>query len=127
MDDIPDLEDEDFSDSSSRTEIVKKPLNLPMVEVYFIDYKSKCFFFCTCLRTLRCPGYLVTPAIYPHLIDFTLKLNFCYESGSNLKAKNIYVVLPSFPIKIWGKLVKGFLNYDRTFKQTHRQAEITTF
>ncbi|XP_023330322.1 HMG domain-containing protein 4 [Eurytemora carolleeae] len=32
LDDIPDLEDDDFSDSSSRTEIVKKPLNLPMVE-----------------------------------------------------------------------------------------------
>ena len=36
------------------------------------------------------------------------------------KVKNIPVDLPSYPIKIWGKSVKGFLSYDLTNKQTNR-------
>ena len=31
--------------------------------------------------------------------------------------------LPSYPIKIWGKSVQGFLSYDRTNKQTSWQTE----
>ena len=38
------------------------------------------------------------------------------------QTKDNPVGLPSYPIKIWGKLVQGFLSYDRTNKQT----EITT-
>ena len=34
------------------------------------------------------------------------------------QAMNIPVVLPSSSIHIWGKLVKGFLSYDQTCKQT---------
>ena len=37
------------------------------------------------------------------------------------QAKNIPVVLPSSPIKIWDKSAKGFPSYDRTNKQTPRQ------
>ena len=40
---------------------------------------------------------------------------------SQNQALNIPVVLPSFKIKIWGKLVKGFMSYDRTYKQTSNQ------
>ena len=36
-------------------------------------------------------------------------------------AKNIPVILRSSPIKIWGKLVKGFITYDRTYKPTDRK------
>ena len=39
---------------------------------------------------------------------------------SQNKAKNIFVVFPSFPIKIWGKSVQGFPSFDRTNKQTNR-------
>ena len=38
------------------------------------------------------------------------------------QAKNIPVVLPSSPIKIWDKSVKGFMSYD----QINNQTEITT-
>ena len=41
-------------------------------------------------------------------------------------AKNIPVVLPSSPLKILEKSVKGFMSYDRTSKQTDRQTELTT-
>jgi len=34
--------------------------------------------------------------------------------------KNIPMVLPSSPIKIWGESVKGIISYDRTYKQTNR-------
>ena len=36
---------------------------------------------------------------------------------SQNQAKNIPVVISSFPIKIWGKLVMGFLSYDQTYVQ----------
>ena len=41
---------------------------------------------------------------------------------SQNQAKNIPVGLPSSPIKIWGKSVQGFRSYERTIKQTDRQA-----
>ena len=63
-----------------------------------------------------------TPAVYPHYNDFTGKLNFhLLNQESQSQAKNIPVVLPSSPIKIRGKSVKGFLSYDRTNKQPDRQ------
>ena len=45
------------------------------------------------------------------------------------QAKNIPVALPSFPVKIRGKSVQGFLSYDRKNKhtKTDRKTEITTF
>ena len=51
----------------------------------------------------------VTPAVYPHLNDFTGK-NFVVKVDplnleSQNQANNITVGLPSSPIKIWGKLV----------------------
>ena len=33
------------------------------------------------------------------------------------QAENTVVVLPRFPIKIWGKSVQGFKSYNQTFKQ----------
>ena len=36
------------------------------------------------------------------------------------------VVSPSSPTKIWGKLTRGFLSYDRRDKQSERHIEITT-
>ena len=67
----------------------------------------------------------VTPAVYPHLNDFSVKVD-TLNLEFQIQAKNIPVGLPSSPIKIWGKLVQGFLSYDRTNKQTDRQTEITT-
>ena len=58
----------------------------------------------------------VTPTVYPHLNDFTGKLNF-----SKPWAKNNLVGLPSFPIKIWGKSINGFLSYDPINNQTDKQ------
>ena len=51
------------------------------------------------------------------------RLNLFYQ------AKSIPLVLPSYPIQIWGKSVKGFLSYDRTYKfeQTNIQTEITFY
>ena len=62
----------------------------------------------------------VTPTVYPHMNDFTRKLNFCYKDDplkleSQNHAKNVPVGLPSSLIKI-----QGFLSYDRTNKQTNR-------
>ena len=34
--------------------------------------------------------------------------------------------LTSSPSEIWGKSVKGFASYDRTYKQTNKQTEITS-
>ena len=68
----------------------------------------------------------VSPAVYPHLNDFSVKVDTLNLESQN-QAKNIPVGLPSSPIKIWGKLVQGFLSYDRKNKQTDRQTEITTF
>ena len=56
---------------------------------------------------------------------FTFNYNslFCLETklspslGSTLnQAKNIPVALPSFPIKIWAKSIKRFMNYDWTIQ-----------
>ena len=46
----------------------------------------------------------------------TIKVNLLNLESKN-QAKNIPVGLPSSPIKIWGKLVPGFLSCDRTNKQ----------
>ena len=48
-------------------------------------------------------------------VDYTVKLkvdilNLEFQN----QAKNIPVVLPRSPIKIWGKSVQGLLSYDRT-------------
>ena len=43
---------------------------------------------------------------------------------SQNKANNIPVVLPSFPIKI-GKSVRGFMSYERIYKQTNRADNFT--
>ena len=34
--------------------------------------------------------------------------------------KNIHLVLSCLTIKIWGELIKLFVSYDRTYKQTNR-------
>ena len=67
----------------------------------------------------------ITPAVYPHLNDFTGKLKV---DPVNLKTKLRTFPWVSWvpPIKIWSKSVQGFLSYDRTNKQTNRQTEITT-
>ena len=49
-------------------------------------------------------------------------LNF----SSQKQTKNISVVLPSSPIKIWGKSVKRFLSYDRTCIKTFRLIDVHT-
>ena len=49
------------------------------------------------------------------------------NSESQNHAKNISVVLPSSSIKIRGKSVKGFMDYDQKNKQTNRQVEIINF
>ena len=66
---------------------------------------------------------IFTPAVY---LCWVVNYDFCYFSlnlESQSQTKNIPLVLPSFPVKIWGKSVKGFLSFDRT----RRQTEITTF
>ena len=52
---------------------------------------------------------------YPHLNDFTGRLNFRYKTY-NLKTKQ--KTYAKFPIQIWGKSAQVFLSYDRTNKQT---------
>ena len=49
--------------------------------------------------------------------SFAWKLNFLYET---FKASGEQRVLLSSLIKVWGKSVKGFRGYDRTYKQTNR-------
>ena len=50
--------------------------------------------------------FIVTPAVYPHLDDFTGKLTFCYISRPELNLesqsqdKNITMILQKPPIKI---------------------------
>ena len=39
---------------------------------------------------------------------------------SQSQANNIPLVVPSSPIKIWGKSVLRFIRYDRAYKQTNR-------
>ena len=54
---------------------------------------------------------------------FAIKFDSLNLESQN-QAKNISIGLPSSPIQIWGKSIQGFLSYDRTNKQTKRQAEI---
>ena len=63
------------------------------------------------------------PALFA--LFFTGKLTFrCKSRPTQLRISkpiiNISVGLPSTPIKIWGKSVKGVLGYDRTNKQTNK-------
>ena len=62
--------------------------------------------------------------IYNASLGTRICLDFSKVSHLNLESqnyfKNIPVVLPSTLIKIWGKSVKRFLSYDRTYKQTNR-------
>jgi len=60
---------------------------------------------------------IVTPAVYPHLFVYYNPLNL----ESQNQAKNIPLAFPSSTIKLWDKLGKGFLSYDRTNKQTNKQ------
>jgi len=46
----------------------------------------------------------VSPAVYPHLNDFSVKVDTLNLESQN-QAKNIPVGLPSSPIKIWGKSI----------------------
>ena len=57
----------------------------------------------------------VTLTIYPHLNDFTGKLNFRLRI-SKPSYKNISMGLARSPIKIL-----GFTSYDRTNKQTNKK------
>ena len=54
------------------------------------------------------------------IIQLTLETHLCLEKNLPTKsiAKNIPVILLSFPIEFLGKSVQGFMNYDRTNKQT---------
>ena len=55
------------------------------------------------------------------LLSTSLGTQLCLETMFSLKpSKNIPVVFMSYSVKIWGKSVKGFLNYDWTYKQTDR-------
>ena len=73
---------------------------------------------------------MYTSAWYVYKCDmytiFAWELNFLFKSQPilNLKSqnqtKNIPVVLPSYPIKIWGKSILEFLSYDLTNQQTNR-------
>jgi len=65
--------------------------------------------------------YLAAIGRFYRETKFLLSMSTHLESQN--QAKNISLALPSFPIKIWGKSVLGFLSYDRTNKQT-RQTEI---
>ena len=57
----------------------------------------------TSLGTQRCPGYSwVTHAVYPYVVDFTGKLNFCYKS----RPTQLIISKPS---------------NDRTYKHTDKQ------
>ena len=59
---------------------------------------------------------------FPGNQTFSLLVNPLNLEFSN-QAKYISVGLPSSPINIWGKSVKGFKSYDRT---SNKQTEITT-
>ena len=54
------------------------------------------------------------------IIQQTLETHLCLEKNLPTRsiAKSIPVILPSFPIEFLGKSVQGFMNYDRTNKQT---------
>ena len=73
------------------------------------------------LRSVNQPFYFM---ILPRIPEFG---RCVLNSESQNQAIDIPVVLPSFPINILGKLVKGFMSYDRTYKQeTNKQSEITS-
>ena len=83
--------------------------------------------FFTSLRTQCWPGYVqLLPPFTPRLVvnfDFSFSpmevdlLNLEFQN----QAENISVVLPSAPIKVLDGSIKGFMNYDRTYKQTDKQ------
>ncbi len=57
-------------------------------------------------------SYLFLIANWKHLF-------VCYKDQPTTELFNfLTVVLLSYPLKIWGKLVQGFLSYDRTSIQT---------
>ena len=62
-----------------------------------------------------------TPAVYPHLVNLTRKLMFAIKDSQN-KAKNIILVLPSFPTKFETNRSRVHELWSDT--QTYRQAEI---
>ena len=75
---------------------------------------------------------MFTNVVYPHLVDFTGKLNFRIKVDSlNLEsqnqAKNISVVHPSSPIKIWDKSVtRGYwVMIGQTNRQTNKDYNYT--
>lgn len=71
------------------------------------DFNANVYGSCLCLSILPyIISYHRNPALPKNVI-----LSFKF-------IKNIPVVLPSYPIKIWGKSVKTFLGYSRTYKQT---------
>ena len=58
---------------------------------------------------------LVTPSVYPHLVDFTGRLNFRFKSRPTA------LVLAAFPNQNLWQMGNEFLSYDRKNKQTSRQ------
>ena len=103
----------------------------------------KCFYFYhkiqfhlyTSLGTQRCQGYLNCysyrfPALklfYRETKFSLVKLNRPLNLESQNQTKNIPVGLPSSQIKIWRQLVQGFLNFDRTNKQTDKKQRYQRF
>ena len=57
-------------------------------------------------------------------LETRFSLNLLKKECIN-QAKNIYVVLLSFPVKKC-KSIKGFISYDRIYKQTNTQTKVTT-
>ena len=51
---------------------------------------------------------------------FARSVFFIFLESQNQAIRTSFLDLQSSPIKIWGKLVKWFLSYDRTNKQTNR-------
>ena len=58
---------------------------------------------------------IITPAVYPHLIDFTGKPSLEHSRG-----------FPEFPNQNLRQICQGVPGYNRTNKQLDRQTEITT-
>ena len=83
--------------------------------------------FFTSLRTQCWPGYVqLLPPFTPRLVvNFDFSFSPMEVDLPNLEsqnqAENISVVLPSAPIKVLDGSIKGFMNYDRTYKQTDKQ------
>ena len=69
---------------------------------------------------------LVPPAVYPHLVDFTWKQHFAIKVDLlNLDSQNKAKKYPWFSqvpqSKFDANWWKGFMSYDRTYKQTPKQ------